>query len=335
MTHRAQLERRLEKLRRQQDADKQRLEETLATITNLQKKSEDLKNEMAERNKEIEASDEELKELLRRAMAKGSEEGGGETDAAPDPATSWKTVVQAASSIANHPAIPREWAQQLEGLFRQLQTAVTTMEGAKLSYEQRGPTPADATAETTATSTTTAATAAAAEATAQHETQMQQQQQEQQQLQEQLAALHQQQLQQQLQQQKPAPPTPPMPTDAGPAATGASPVADAGPTQEGSQRGGGEGGGDVSGDEFSSLASEGGGQDGMDLDPATLDAMADLPEEKRQQLAISLQQKLQERWREVSKRRRRKTAAAKASGKPKGDSSNRGLRKPIGNTKAD
>ncbi len=51
-THRAQLERRLEKLRKQRETDKQRLEETNNTITSLQKKSEELKSDIADRDKE-------------------------------------------------------------------------------------------------------------------------------------------------------------------------------------------------------------------------------------------------------------------------------------------
>ncbi len=340
-THRAQLERRLEKLRRQQEADKHKLEETQTTITSLQQKSEDLKAEMSERSKEIEASDEELKELLRRAMAKGGEDDGEDAETVPDPATSWNTVVQAASSIASHPAIPQEWAQQLEGLFRQLQTAVATMEGAKQQYEQRDPKPTHAAAAAT-TTTVPAATAAATvtattASTTQHAAQMQQQQQEQQQLQEQLAAQRsqQQQLQQQLQQQTPSPPAPSMSEITKSAATGTTSTANAGASQDDGKQGEGEGGGNASEDEFSSLASEGGGPSGMELDEATLDAMADLPEDKKRQLATSLQQKLQERWREASKRRRRKAGAARTSNKPKGDSQSRGTKKPTGVTKTD
>ncbi len=293
---------------------------------------------MAERTKEIEASDEELKQLLHKAMAKGGEDDGEDIDSLPDPSTSWNSVVRAASTMANHPAIPQEWAQQLEGLFRQLQTAVTAMEGAKQQYEQRDPKPtyamAAAAAAAAPAATATAATAANA-STAQHEAQMQQQQQEQQQLQEQLAAQRsqQQQLQQQLHQQNLPPPPPPTAGNPQPAAT---PTADAGIPQDADGQGGGEEGGNATEDEFSSLASDGGNRDEMDLDAAAIDALSELPEEKRRQLTTSLQQKLQERWREVSKRRRRKAEAAKAGSKPKGDSaSSRGIRKPAGATKTD
>ncbi len=315
-THRAQLERRLERLRKQQDSDKQRLEETQETITSLQKRSEELGNGIKERDREIEAADAELKELLQRAMGKGDDDGG-EQGTGIDPATSWNNVVRAASSIASHPAIPREWAAQLEGLFEQLRTVVSTMEGAKQTYEVSKSADKD------------------------HGTQLQQQQAEQRQLQEQIAeqrqqqqALqqqltqqqqqHQQQQQQQQQQQPniPSPPSPIPPSGKTQDESGSVPPTDEGP-RSGQKPEQGDGGaraaaatpkisdkGTISEDELSELATADEGAEDMELDAETLAAMEDLSEEKKKQLTDSLRQK----WKTVTRRRSRSSRGRRQQG---------------------
>ncbi len=64
-THRAHLERRVEKLQRQQDADKKKEEETVQQIESLQSSLVELRDAIKERDKAISASEAELKELLR------------------------------------------------------------------------------------------------------------------------------------------------------------------------------------------------------------------------------------------------------------------------------
>ncbi len=163
-THRAHLERRVEKLQRQQDADKKKEEETVQQIESLQSSLVELRDAIKERDKAITATEAELKELLRTAI--GDEEGEGDDGGPGDKASSsWNTVVAAASKLACRPGVPGDLALQLQGLFSQLQTVVIAMEGAAAGHE--------------------------AQAQVTHQHQMQQLQQEQVQLQAQLAQHHQ------------------------------------------------------------------------------------------------------------------------------------------------
>ncbi len=163
-THRAQLERRVEKLQRQQESDKKKEEEAEQQIEALQSSLVELREAIKDRDKALAAAEAGLKELLRTAI--GDDDADGE-DAEPGEkaSQSWNTVVAAASRLASRPGVPGDLATQLQGLFTQLQTVVMAMEGAAAGHE--------------------------AQAHVAHQQQMQQLHQEQMQLQAQMAQHHQ------------------------------------------------------------------------------------------------------------------------------------------------
>ncbi len=135
-THRAYLERRLEKLRRQQDTDKAKADDTEKQIEILQNTLGEVREAIQERDKSIGATEAELKELLRSAI--GEDCDNNDADAAADVATSWNKVVATASSLAGRPGVPADWASQLQGLFQQLQSVVVAMEGAAAAHDVAG-----------------------------------------------------------------------------------------------------------------------------------------------------------------------------------------------------
>ncbi len=50
-------------------------------------------------------------------------------------AVSWRNVVATASSLAEKPGVPADWARQLQGLFGQLQSVVQAMESAAAAHD--------------------------------------------------------------------------------------------------------------------------------------------------------------------------------------------------------
>ncbi len=131
-THRAYLERRLERLQKQQAADTAKAEETEQAMEALRSTLGEVREAINEREKTILATENELKELLRTAI------GGPEAEAdagQADAHSSWRTVVSAASSLAGRPGVPADWANQLQGLFNQLATVVQAMEGAAATHD--------------------------------------------------------------------------------------------------------------------------------------------------------------------------------------------------------
>ncbi len=133
-THRAYLERRLEKLQRQQEGDKGKVDDAEQQIEALQANLVELRESISERAKTISSTENELHELLRSAMGKDND---GDEEASPptDVSAAWSSVVASASSLAGRPGVPTDWADQLRGLFSQLHTVVQAMEGAAASHE--------------------------------------------------------------------------------------------------------------------------------------------------------------------------------------------------------
>ncbi len=132
-THRAYLERRLEKLQRQQEGDRGKVEDAEKQIEALQANVVELRESINERAKTISSTEAELHELLRSAMARDNE--GEDAPPPADVSAAWSSVVASASNLAGRPGVPSDWADQLRGLFSQLHTVVQAMEGAAASHE--------------------------------------------------------------------------------------------------------------------------------------------------------------------------------------------------------
>ncbi len=123
-THRTILERKLEKLRKQQDRDKGRLTELHDAAEEIRVKITATAASVAERDKEIEAAESELRELVLKAVGEDS----AQSAAAPDPARSWDHVVGAVAQLVKAPGVPPEFTCQLESMFNQLRGMVTTLQ---------------------------------------------------------------------------------------------------------------------------------------------------------------------------------------------------------------
>ncbi len=127
-THRAQLERRKERLIRQRDKAQEECDDVQNQITDLQARLSDLKSANESREQEIAEVDSELKELLRRAIAEGDDEHGAQQPPMLDPSAAWNTVSETLAGMASQPGVPREWAAQLGGLLDQLRSAALAIQ---------------------------------------------------------------------------------------------------------------------------------------------------------------------------------------------------------------
>ncbi len=131
-THRAILERRLEKLRRLQQKDRERLEEYRDAEKEIGTKIANTTSAIEDREKEIEGADAELKELLLKAVnEEGPQqhppgEGGAAADL--DATRGWNAVVGTVANLVRAPGVPPEFAAQLEGVFGQLQGMVQLLQ---------------------------------------------------------------------------------------------------------------------------------------------------------------------------------------------------------------
>ncbi len=126
-THRGQLERRLERLRKQQDKGREEEDDLLQEIESMQGRLNKLRAVNDERDKTIATIDEELKDLLRKAI------DGEAADAAPvppagDPSVAWRTVNETLASMVAQPGVPQEWAAQLGGLLEQVRLAAIAIQ---------------------------------------------------------------------------------------------------------------------------------------------------------------------------------------------------------------
>ncbi len=123
-THRTILERRVEKLQRLQGRDKDRLTELQEAAEEIRTKITATSAAIAERDKELEAAESELRELVLKAV------GEEATQPPPtlDPARSWENVVGTVAQLVKVPGVPSEFTSQLEGMFNQLRTMVNTLQ---------------------------------------------------------------------------------------------------------------------------------------------------------------------------------------------------------------
>ncbi len=115
--HRSQLERRRDKLRRQQDRDGEEIARVEATIEEQQARLDELRAAVAERSKTLAGVEDELTELVKKALA---EEGKVEDESAAWSAEAASNVFR---TMAARPGIPPAVANLLE----QVQLAVAAM----------------------------------------------------------------------------------------------------------------------------------------------------------------------------------------------------------------
>ncbi len=164
-THRAQLERRKNRLQGQQDRDADEVQRLQLEIDAAKEKLAKVQAAVEERTKEIDKVDTELKELLRRALAEDAE-AAASTEApkqAPAPrAEAWGMVEATLAEMATGAGLPAEQAQQMSAfleLFRHVANNVLASPGgaAKATPPSCGPRWANAASKKTqATSAATA-----------------------------------------------------------------------------------------------------------------------------------------------------------------------------------
>ncbi len=126
-THRGQLERRLERLQRQQEKAREEEDEILIEVERVQDKLNKLRNTIAERAKTINAVDEELKDLLRKAISESEASEQPPTPPAVDPNAAWQTINATLATMAAQPGVPAGWAEQLGGLLEQVRMAAVAL----------------------------------------------------------------------------------------------------------------------------------------------------------------------------------------------------------------
>ncbi len=156
-THRTIVERKVERLKKQQEKDRERLSELRESAEEIKGKIAATESAITDRERELEAAESELKELLLRAV--GEEGVGSMPPPGVDPSQGWDSVVQTVAQLTRLPGVPPEVAGQLDGLFGQLRHMVSVLQIHATSVGAATP------AATTAAATPTAATAAAPTAT--------------------------------------------------------------------------------------------------------------------------------------------------------------------------
>ncbi len=110
--HRAQLERRRERLRAQQERDEEAITAAQAEIQQLQEKVDGLRAAVTERAKAITEVSEELTEIVQKALAEETE-GGAPKPPWTQETSPWGAMSAAISGLAAQPGIPAEFAALL------------------------------------------------------------------------------------------------------------------------------------------------------------------------------------------------------------------------------
>ncbi len=124
-THRTILERRVEKLKRLQEKDKERLGELRDAAEEIKLKVANTAAAVAERARELDAAETELKELVLRSVG---EETSNSAVALPDPEQGWAAVVGNVARLAQQPGVPQQFSAQIEGMLGQLQHMVAMLQ---------------------------------------------------------------------------------------------------------------------------------------------------------------------------------------------------------------
>ncbi len=131
-THRTILERRVEKLRRLQDRDRAKLAELQEAAEEIRSKVSSTAAAVTDREREIDATESELKELVLRAVG---EESNGAHQAPIDPHRGWAAVVGTVAQLVQQPGVPHHVATQIEGAFGQLQSMVAALQAHAASIQ--------------------------------------------------------------------------------------------------------------------------------------------------------------------------------------------------------
>ncbi len=97
----------------------------LRDIESAQARLNKLRAAIDEREKSITAADDELRDLLRRAIA---ESDSADPPPTADPSAAWATVNQTLAAMAAQPGVPPAWAAQLGGLLEQLRVAAVAIQ---------------------------------------------------------------------------------------------------------------------------------------------------------------------------------------------------------------
>ncbi len=106
--HRAQLERRRERLRGQQERDEETITRTQSEIKELQGKVDALQAAVADRAKTIAEVSEELTELVRKSLAEEEAEGSGSPPPWAQEHSPWGAMAATIRSLAGQPGMPAE-----------------------------------------------------------------------------------------------------------------------------------------------------------------------------------------------------------------------------------
>ncbi len=140
-THRAQLEKKKERLERQHEKVKEESQELQEEIKRLQEQPTATDKANAEREVAIASVDEELRELLKRAIAEGDGEQSQQQKLAQvpghSPAEAWQTVTTTLADMAAQPGVPQAWATQLGSLLDQIQRAAEVMHQQAAAQQQQ------------------------------------------------------------------------------------------------------------------------------------------------------------------------------------------------------
>ncbi len=131
-THRTILERRVEKLRRLQDRDRAKLAELQEAAEEIHSKVSSTAAAVSDREREIEATETELKELVLRAVG---EEAGTNQQSPIDPHRGWASVVGTVAQLVQQPGVPQHVATQIEGVLGQLQGMVSALQAHAASIQ--------------------------------------------------------------------------------------------------------------------------------------------------------------------------------------------------------
>ncbi len=147
--HRAQLERRRERLRGQQERDEEAIEKAQADIKLLQDKVASLKATVAERAKTLAEVTDELKAIVTKAL---EEEAEGEPSTRPpwaQEASPWRAMSAAIAGLAGQPGVPVEFS----ALLQHVQQVASAIAAQQSQPPAPGPPPA-APAQSGSTSST-------------------------------------------------------------------------------------------------------------------------------------------------------------------------------------
>ncbi len=140
-THRTILERRVEKLQKLQERDREKLVELNESADEIEEKIKSTTQAIVERGRELETAETELKELLLRAVGEDQQ-----TPAATDPQQGWDAVVGSVAALVRQPGVPAPFTRQLEDLFEQLRGMVTQLQQHAAANDATGENPTGKTA---------------------------------------------------------------------------------------------------------------------------------------------------------------------------------------------